>query len=168
MSAFKEISPGDIKGNIFDMVGREWMLVTAGKPGSFNTMTASWGGAGVLWNKPVAFSFIRPQRYTYQFMEKNDYYTLSFYDEKYRSALNLCGTCSGRDVDKVKEAGLTPAFCGDAVYFEEAKLVLVCRKLYAQNMTTDSFIDKNIAATYTGGDLHRTYVGEIVKVLIKD
>lgn len=165
---FKEIKPSEINGNIFDMVGRRWMLVTAGKPGGFNTMTASWGGAGVLWNKPVAFSFIRPQRYTYQFMEKNERYTLSFYEEEYRGALNFCGTHSGRDTDKVKETGLTPAFCGDAVYFEQAKLVLVCRKLYAQDMAMSSFIDKKAASLYSSsGDLHRVYVGEIEKVLIK-
>ncbi len=95
MAVFTEIKPENIKENIFDMVGRQWMLVTAGNRDKFNTMTASWGGAGILWNKPVVFSFIRPQRYTFEFMEKNDCYTLSFYDESYRDALKICGSRSG-------------------------------------------------------------------------
>jgi flavin reductase (DIM6/NTAB) family NADH-FMN oxidoreductase RutF len=167
MSLFNEIKPGKIRDNIFEMIGREWMLVTAGVPGSFNTMTASWGGAGILWSKPVAFSFIRPQRYTYEFLQKHDGYTLSFFDESYREALNLCGSRSGRDTDKVKVTGLTPAYSGDAVYFDEAKLVLICRKLYAQDLTLSGFVDKEIAGTYSGNDLHRVFVGEIEKVLEK-
>lgn len=168
MSTFKEIKADKISGNIFDLIGRQWMLVTGGTPEKFNTMTASWGGAGILWGKPVAFSFIRPQRYTFKFLEDNDYYTLSFYDEKYRNALNFCGAHSGRDFDKVKETGLTPKTSGNAVYFDEAKLVLVCRKLYTQNLDVKSFIDKDIAGTYHKDDLHRVYVGEIEKVLIKE
>lgn len=167
MSVFTEIKPSKIQGNIFEMIGREWMLVTAGTPDSFNTMTASWGGAGILWGKPVAFSFIRPQRYTFGFLQKYGGYTLSFFDEKYRDALNLCGSRSGRDTDKVKETGLTPAYSGDAVYFDEAKLVLICRKLYTQDLTLGGFCDKEIAGTYSGNDLHRVFVGEIEKVLAK-
>jgi flavin reductase (DIM6/NTAB) family NADH-FMN oxidoreductase RutF len=167
MSDFTEIKPGKIQGNIFEMIGREWMLVTAGTPDNFNTMTASWGGAGILWGKSVAFSFIRPQRYTYEFMQKDNSYTLSFFDESYRDALNLCGSRSGRDTDKVKATGLTPAYSGDAVYFDQAKLVLICRKLYAQDLTLSGFADKEIAGTYSGNDLHRVFVGEIEKVLVK-
>lgn len=168
MEVFKEIKPHKLGGNIFDMIGRQWMLVTAGKPGNFNTMTASWGGAGILWGKPVAFSFIRPQRYTYEFMEKNEHYTLSFFTEEYRDALNICGSRSGRDTDKVKETGLTPVDIGDAVYFDEASVVFICRKLYAQDFVIGNFIDKEIARTYSGNDIHRTYIGEIEKVLVKE
>lgn len=168
MTVFNEIKPAEIRDNIFDLIGRQWMLITAGNEKSFNTMTASWGGAGVLWGKPVAFSFVRPQRYTYEFLEKSDRYTLSFYDERYRDALNFCGSHSGRSCDKVKEAGLTPVIDNGAVYFDEAKLVLICRKLYIQDITPECFIDKNIAATYKGVDYHRVYVGEIEKVLAKE
>jgi flavin reductase (DIM6/NTAB) family NADH-FMN oxidoreductase RutF len=167
MSVFTEIKPGNIQGNIFEMVGREWMLVTGGNPDHFNTMTASWGGAGILWGKPVAFSFIRPQRYTCQFLQKYGSYTLSFFDESYRDALNLCGSRSGRNTDKVKATGLTPAYSGDAVYFSEAKLVLICRKLYAQNLNLADFVDEEIANTYSGDDLHRVFIGEIEKVLAR-
>lgn len=168
MGIFNEIKPQKLQGNIFDMIGRQWMLITAGIPGDFNTMTASWGGAGILWGKTVAISFIRPQRYTYQFMEKYNHYTLSFFGEEYREALNICGSRSGRDTDKVKETGLTPVDIGDAVYFDEASVVFICRKLYAQDLTLDNFIDKEIARTYSVTDLHRTYIGEIERVLIKE
>lgn len=168
MSVFKEIKPENLDENIFDLIGRQWMLVTAGNLKELNTMTASWGGAGVLWSKPVAFSFIRPQRYTYEFIEKSDYYTLSFYDEKYRDALRYCGSHSGRNVDKVKETGLTPIECGETVAFDEAKLIFVCRKLYHQDLELDGFNDKDIANDYNKDDLHRIYVGEIVKVLDKE
>lgn len=168
MAVFSEIKPEKIRDNLFDLIGRQWMLVTAGTPEKFNTMTASWGGAGILWGKPVAFSFIRPQRYTFEFMEKCDRYTLSFYDEGYRDALNFCGAHSGRDTDKVAATGLTPAFDGDAVYFDEAKLVLVCRKLYRQDLDPAAFLDPACKKQYTGGDFHRIYVGGIEKVLAKN
>lgn len=168
MAVFTEIKADKIKGNIFDLIGRQWMLVTAGDRDNYNTMTASWGGAGVLWNKPVSFCFIRPQRYTLEFLEKYDHYTLSFYDEGYREALNYCGSHSGRDSDKVKQTGLTPDFDGDAVYFDEAKLVLVCRKLYMQDMNEESFIDKSLLSNYAKGDYHKIFAGEIGKVLIKE
>ena len=102
-------------------------------------MTVSWGSVGIMWNKPVAFTFIRPQRYTFGFLEKNGMFTMSFFDEEYRKALQICGTKSGRDIDKVAATGLTPAFTEDGVpYFEEAKLVLICKKLYAQDLNEES------------------------------
>ena len=121
----KEISPYELNDNIFKTIGKDWTLVTAGTEDKYNTMTASWGSVGIMWNKPVAFTFIRPQRYTYEFIENNEYYTLSVYGEEYRKALTLCGTKSGRDIDKAKETGLTPVFKEKAPYFEQARLVLV-------------------------------------------
>ena len=97
---FKEISVNSINENFFKLIGEKWMLITAGNEQNLNMMTASWGGVGVLWNKNVAFSFIRPNRYTFEFTEQNDYYTLSFYDDEFKSELSFCGTNSGRDVDK--------------------------------------------------------------------
>lgn len=167
MSGFKEIKPEELAGNVFDMIGKKWMLVTAGPRSGFNTMTASWGGLGILWGKPVSFTFVRPQRYTLGFMEKHTYYTLSFYDEKYRDALSFCGSHSGRDTDKIKATGLTPAADGDAVYFSEASAVLVCRKLYVQDLSPASFAENELSKYYTQKDYHREYIGEIEKVLIK-
>ena len=165
MNKFIEIDPLELDGNVFRMIGRDWMLVTAGGERRCNTMTASWGGLGVLWNAPVAFSFVRPSRYTYEFLEKEKYYTLSFFDSGYRRALQLCGSKSGRDVDKIKEAELTPVFDAQAPYFSEARLSLVCRKLYYQDMEPTNFLDPTLQNHYKDGDYHRVYVGEIVKVL---
>ena len=104
----KSIAIKDLSENFFEVIGKEWMLVTAGSKEHFNTMTASWGGIGWLWNKPVVFVFIRSERYTYEFMEENEYFTLSFLGKENRSIYNLCGSKSGREVDKVKETGLNP------------------------------------------------------------
>lgn len=167
MAQLREITPQEMAENPFKLIGSDWALVTAGNRERFNTMTISWGGMGIMWNKPVAFSFIRPQRYTFEFTEKNDMFTMSFFDESYRKALAFCGSKSGRDVDKVKETGLTPAFTEDGVpYFEEAKLVLVCKKLYAQDLNETCVTDAAaVAPFYNGDDYHKMYVSEIVKVL---
>ena len=154
------------KENAFDLIGKEWMLVTAGNTEKFNTMTASWGGIGWLWNKPVAFVFIRPERYTHDFVERENRLTLSFCKEEYRSILQLCGTKSGRDVDKVKETGLKPvALESGAMTFEQARLALDCRKLFKSPMTEANFIDKSILekwyGTQPGGSLHDVYVVEV-------
>lgn len=139
---FSRIDPKELDQNVFSMIGEQWMLVTAGTAERCNTMTASWGGLGVLWGKPVATVYIRPQRYTLEFVEREDCFTLSFFGEEYRKALALCGSKSGRDVDKVKECGFTVAgaACG-APYFEEAGLVLVCKKAYWQDMDPTHFLD---------------------------
>ncbi|MEE0872696.1 MAG: flavin reductase family protein [Ruminococcus sp.] len=167
MADFREITPQEIAENPFKLIGGDWALVTAGDRERFNTMTISWGGMGIMWNKPVVFSFIRPQRYTFEFTEQNDRFTMSFFDEEYRKALAFCGSKSGRDVDKVKETGLTPAFTEDGVpYFEEAKLVLVCKKLYAQDLNAQSITDQAVVSpNYNGNDYHKMYVSEIVKAL---
>ena len=168
MSNFKTIDPSAIADNAFKLIGKDWALVTSGSRESFNTMTVSWGGVGIMWNKPVTFTFIRPQRYTFGFLEKNGFFTMSFFDESYRKALQICGTKSGRDTDKVAETGLTPAFTRDGVpYFEEARLVLVCKKLYAQDLNEDSIVEEAVKGNYNGSDYHRMYVSEIVSVLKK-
>ncbi len=167
MSNFIEIKPEEIQENLFHLIGKEWMLITAGQPQDFNTMTAGWGGAGVMWNAPCAAAVVRPSRYTYEFMEREEYYTLAFLGEAHRAALQLCGRVSGRDTDKVAAAGLTPRFDAAAPYFDEAHLVLVCRKRYVSDLDPQHFLDDRIAAHYQNGDYHRLYLGEIVKVLQK-
>lgn len=150
--------------NPFSRIGSDWCLITAGTEKSFNTMTASWGGVGVLWNKDVATCYIRPQRYTKEFVDREELFTLSFFPDGYRKALSVCGSVSGRDHDKPAETGLTPLFTDGTVTFNQANLVLVCRKLYAQTMTEDSFTDKKLLeSVYPSKDLHTIYVGEIIK-----
>ena len=150
--------------NPFERIGRDWCLITAGNKDSYNTMTASWGGVGILWNKEVATCYIRPQRYTKEFVDREEYFTLSFFPDGWRDALNFCGKYSGRDRDKAAETGLKPFYDGLGVAFEQANLVLVCRKLFAQPMLEESFVDKDtLERNYPARDLHTIYVGEIVK-----
>ncbi|MEI3563163.1 MAG: aldo/keto reductase [Agathobacter rectalis] len=132
--AFKEVKIEELSFNPFTKISKEWMLITAGDEEKHNTMTASWGGVGIMWGMNVATAYIRPQRYTKEFVDAEEMFTLSFFKEDYRKALNLCGSKSGRDCDKDKEAGLTPYYTDGTTAYEEADLIFVCRKLYAQEM----------------------------------
>lgn len=168
MNQFKEISPKELTNNPFKLIGDEWTLITAGSSDSFNTMTASWGGLGVIWGKNVATIYIRPQRYTYEFLEKSDTFTLSFFTEDYKKTLGFCGKYSGRDYDKAKECSLTPTELDGSIAFEEAKLVLVCKKLYHDDINPQNFHDDTIdSINYPQHDYHRMYIGDIVKAYIK-
>lgn len=160
----KRIDPKEIGQNVFSLIGEQWMLITAGTAERCNTMTASWGGLGVFWGAPAATCYIRPQRYTREFVDREEYFTLAFFGEKYRKALALCGGKSGREVDKVRECGFTvkTAECG-APYFEQAQLVLVCRKRYVQPMDPDRIPEDVKEKWYPGQDYHIMYLGEIVE-----
>lgn len=161
-----EISVLDLNDSAFRLIANDWFLLTAGPLGEFNTMTASWGGFGELLMKKVAFVFVRPPRYTYDFMEKNDTFSLSFFDEKYRSTLKLCGTRSGRDIDKMTGLDITPVEESKGiVHFQEAKLVMECRKLYIHDLQPANFIDPVIHDSYPEKDYHRMYIGEITRCL---
>lgn len=166
---FKEINFTDVKENVVDLLKNQWGLVTAGNEKGFNTMTVSWGAVGELWAMDMATIYIRPQRHTVNYLENNDYFTLSFYDAEYHSALAFCGSKSGKDVDKVSETGLTPDFVDSVPYFEEAKLVLVCRKVAKGEFTPQQISDKTIIdKQYPNNDFHYIYYGAIEKVLIKE
>ena len=145
---------------------KTWFLLTAGKfdTGEFNTMTVSWGSLGTLWNKPIAQVFVRPTRHTYEFMESADSFTLSAFPELHRDALRLLGTRSGRDGDKIAEAGLTPSPCSQVSSpgFAEAELILECRKIYWQDLDPRQFLDTTIEGEYPLKDYHRIYLGEIL------
>lgn len=163
----KEIKPEELQKNPFQMIGKEWLLVTAEKEGKANTMTASWGGVGIMWGKPVAYVFIRPQRYTKEFVDAGDHFSLSVLGEDYRKTLNYFGTVSGRDEDKIAKSGLHVAHENGTPYFEEANTVLVCRKLYAQPYDPACFIDKSCDEKwYPNKDYHTMYIAEIEKVLV--
>jgi flavin reductase (DIM6/NTAB) family NADH-FMN oxidoreductase RutF len=164
---FKEILPELLKENPFKLIGEDWMLITAGTPESFNMMTASWGGLGVLWNKNVVICFVRPTRHTFEFLEKSQSFTLSFFGPEHRNILDYCGAYSGRDVNKIKETNLTPVKSSlDSVYFEEARLVLECKKIYFNDLNPGNFLDNSIMRNYQINDYHRMYIGEIHKCLI--
>lgn len=160
------------KENAIDIISKEWMLVAAGTPDHFNMMTASWGGIGFLWNKPVAFVFVRPSRYTHEFIEQNDRLSLSFLGDDFRDVMNFCGTKSGRNCDKAKETGLKAvALDGGTVGFEQARLTLECRKLYKTAFKPEEFIDKKCLERWyndkVGGELHDVYIVEIESVYEK-
>ncbi len=170
MTTFKEMLPKELTQNTFRMIGDDWMLITAMDPatGKYNTMTASWGGFGVLFHKPVAYIFIRPQRYTKEFVDKTDCVTLSFFGGEMRKALQLCGTRSGKDCDKIREAGLSAFVDGKTVGFREADKIFVCRKIYASALLQEGFLsDKIPADVYAEGDYHTMYILEIEKILTK-
>lgn len=157
-----------LKENPVSLFDDNWALLTAGNKESYNTMTVSWGAMGELWNKDVCFAFVRPQRYTFEFMEREKFFTLSFFGEEYKKALAFCGRNSGRDCDKAKETGLTPAEIENSMTFEESEIVFVCKKLYIQDIDPEGFIDSSIDSTcYPSKDYHRVYVGEIVGAYVK-
>lgn len=164
----KDVSIHKIDGNFVDLIGKQWMLITAGTKDSFNTMTAAWGGFGFLWNVPVAYIFIRPQRYTFEFVEKYDDFTLCFFEKKYKSILSYCGANSGRDVNKIKETGLTvkETDAGN-IYFEQAKLVVECSKLYQDDINPEHFKDRLINRNYPNKDYHRMYIGKVINCWVK-
>lgn len=157
-----------IKMNNFSSLKKEWALVTAGNENKLNTMTVSWGGTGIIWNKNVTFIFIRPQRYTFEFLENNNSYSVCFLEENHRDILNLCGTKSGRDIDKIKETGLIPVFDEEAPYFKQTKLAFICRKLYGQFIDPSCFTDDKICSEYPNKDYHKIFIGEIIKCLTKN
>lgn len=181
---FTKVSPAvldTLDFNPYKKVGKDWFLVTAGNGSGWNTMTASWGFAGVMWGKNTFTTVIRPQRYTKEFIDKEEYFTISFFCEEMKKALSYCGAHSGRDCDKAKETGLIPMFIkdGSEVYggeysfdvtsFEQAELVLVCRKSYVQEMLPECFTDKsNDEKWYAAKDYHFQYIGEIVQAYVKE
>lgn len=161
----KTVKPEHIKDNAFKLISEDWGLLTAGNKDAYNMMTVSWGTMGELWNRKIVIVFVRPQRYTCGFMEKHDTFTLGFFDEKYRDALKLCGSKSGKDIDKTAETGLTPVINDDYVYFKEARLVFVLKKIYSDDLKSSSFLDKTIEKNYPIQDYHRFYIGEIIETL---
>lgn len=166
---FKSISPYELNVNPFEAIDKQWMLITAGSEQKCNTMTASWGGLGVIWNRCTATCYIRPQRYTNEFVQQGEYFSLCFFGSgNMRDALTLCGRKSGRDCDKIAESGLTVRFDKQAPYFEEAQTVFICRKLHTQKIDPAGFADEAINSNYTSGDYHFMYIGEIVECLVKD
>ena len=148
----------------FDVFSRDWALVTAGTPDHYNTMTIGWGGLGTLWGRPVATVYVNPRRYTHSFLDQNDTFTVTFFDEPYREDLNILGTLSGRDGDKVARTKLTPVPVGPSVGFREARLTLLCKKIYRQDMDV-SAMPASVAAGYRDEPPHTMFIGEVIDIL---
>lgn len=157
-----------IEMNPFTKIGKDWGLVTAGTKANANTMTVSWGGVGVLWGKNVAYIFIRDSRYTKEFIDKGDFFSVTFLDQQYREALNYCGSHSGRNENKIEKAGLTLASKHSIPYIDEGNLVLLCQKMAAVPITEDTFIAPDLKSKwYADNDMHTMYIGEIIEVLAR-
>ena len=150
---------------IFSQFDRKWALLTAGTIDSFNTMTVSWGGLGTIWNKSVATVYVRASRYTHEFMDKSDYFTVSFYAEDKRKILGVLGSKSGRVMDKIHDSGLTAVSVGESVSFKEADVTLLCRKLFCQRLELSNIPDEIVKSCYASGDPHDMYIGEVVEIL---
>jgi flavin reductase (DIM6/NTAB) family NADH-FMN oxidoreductase RutF len=169
MPNFKSLTPTDFS-SVFDRLNKDWMLITAGDGSYSNSMTASWGAFGILWNKPVAICFIRPQRHTFALAEQKGGMALSFFDEEWKKALSYMGKFSGRDGDKHEACGMTIALSEDGIpYPEQARTVLLCRKLYASRLEENGFIDPAlIEKNYPQNDFHQMYVCSIEAVLQRE
>jgi flavin reductase (DIM6/NTAB) family NADH-FMN oxidoreductase RutF len=168
MSGFNEIAPERFDVSPFRAIGTEWMLIAAEKAGRVNAMTASWGGLGVMWRKNVVFAVIRPQRFTKEFVDGSDTFSLNFLGPDRKNDLSYFGSVSGRDEDKIARTGLTVVHDAGAPYFAEAGTAILCRKLFAQPYEERSFIDPKIAKElYAAGDFHTLYIGEVLKILAR-
>lgn len=167
MHTFQPFPIEQLEINPFEKIGKEWALVSAGSKQRANTMTISWGGVGVLWGKNVAFVFVRDSRYTKEFIDSNDFFSISFMSSQYRDALNYCGSHSGRDEDKLNNAGLNWNYKLSIPFIDEGNLILLCQKLSATKITEDFFISPDIKKWYADGDMHTMYVAEILEVLAR-
>ncbi len=163
---FREIEVKQLNENFIKDIADEWMLITAGNEKKYNMMTASWGFMGEIWGNDSAVALIRPSRYTLEFINANDYFTLSFYGDN-KDIHKICGSKSGRDVDKTELCRLDPVF-DKAPYFKQARLVLICKKQYVQKMESSCFTDKEPLERWYDNDLHYMIIGKIEKVLIKE
>lgn len=167
LPGYKNVPADKIPGNYIKLLN-DWTLVTSGVAGQENVMTASWGGLGVLWEKPVAICFLNPTRYSVQVMDKGEYYTISFYTEAYKDALKYCGSVSGRDTDKIKGSGLTPVkMPSGSTAFAEAWMILECRKIVSQQIQPNAVYAKDLKEGWTKDGFHKMYIGEILNVWIK-
>lgn len=169
MHSFQPYPAEMLDFNAFNKIGKDWTLITAGNKEKANTMTASWGGIGVMWGKNTATVFIRDSRYTKEFIDKEETFSLTFLDASYKSALKYLGAVSGRDEDKIGNAKLHLDYYEDRTpYIDEGNLVIVCRKMSATRMTEEQFIDPQIKEKwYADGNMHTMYIGEIIEILAR-
>lgn len=170
--SFKQISPEELNQNPFVAIGSEWMLIAAEKGGKTNAMTASWGGVGIMWGKPAAFAFIRQTRYTKEFVDAGDHFTLNFFGGKFKKELGYFGRVSGRDEDKIAKTGMNVSTVENVPVFDDATTVLVCRKMFTQKLDEAGFIDRKVLEqNYEIGSsdfMYSIYIAEIEKILVKE
>jgi flavin reductase (DIM6/NTAB) family NADH-FMN oxidoreductase RutF len=170
MKEFKKTTWKELNDNVIRLIGKDWMLIAAGNIDDYNMMTASWGTMGWLWEKPVTTIYVRPQRHTHNYTEREDYYTISFYKEDNKDILRKMGSVSGRNFDKMNYDKLTPIITENgSIAFKEAYLIIECKKLYSMVLKEDDFIDKDVVNDkYPERDFHTVYYGEILNVWVKE
>ena len=165
----KEISIKELDDNAFDLIANQWAIITVKADDKVNAMTANWVQLGYLWSQNVITTYVRRQRYTYDFIEKNNEYAICFFEEAYRKELGYLGTKSGRDFDKLKECNMTVSQYNNVDYIDQARLVFICEKIYVDDIREEKFIDKNIIADcYPNKDFHKVYVSRIKHILVKE
>ncbi len=151
--------------DIFQQFDKKWALLTSGSEDNYNTMTISWGSLGTIWNKPTATVYVRGSRYTHDYIDSNDYFTISFYPEKYKKELGILGSKSGREMDKMSDSGLTAIKIGTSITFKEAELTIVCKKLFKQRLLSENMPADVVNAFYGDNDLHDMYIGEVIDIV---
>lgn len=164
-----EISVKDLKIDPFQAF-RNWAMITAKVANKHNSMIIGWGCLGVLWRKDVACVFVRENRYTYEFIEQSDYFTISFYDEKYKKDLTIYGTKSGKNVDKDALTNFHPISIDEAITYEEAHTTIVCKKIYQSKLEPSDYLNDVAEEFYKlndDGTRHHIYIGEIIKIVKK-
>jgi flavin reductase (DIM6/NTAB) family NADH-FMN oxidoreductase RutF len=165
---FRDLCLNDFKENVIKLISDEYMLITAGDKEKFNMMTASWGFMGEMWGEDSVAVVVRPSRYTMDFIDKSDYFTLTFFGDN-KEVHKICGSKSGRNTDKVKETGLTPVFDDNCVWFDEARIVLKIKKKYVQPMSKEFLTDKSVDEKwYKDGDWHNLIIGTIERIYVRE
>jgi hypothetical protein len=165
--SFQKIDLKDLDMNVFEAIGHDWMLISAGDQDKVNTMTASWGGMGVLWNQNVVIAYIRPQRYTKEFVDHQECFSLSFFDG-YKKELGVLGRVSGRDTDKIQDVHFHTTYLENVPTFQEAKLVFIVEKIYQDTLKPECFLDKSLDdKNYPQKDYHTMYIAKIKSVYVQ-
>lgn len=169
MNQFKAIKPEEITKNPFELLGKDWTLITAKKDDKVNTMTASWGGVGVFWGADVVYIFVRQSRYTKEFIEASDEFSLTFFNpDQYHKTLGYLGKVSGRTEDKIAKAGLTVIEQDGVPFFEEAEMAILCKKVGKYAIDPKGMLDETVIPKwYADHDYHDMYIGKIMQVLKK-
>ncbi len=176
--AFKKITPSEFNENVFDLIKKDWFLMTAEADGVVNTMTVAWATLGILWQKPVVIVAVRPERYTHEIASKADTFSLTTLPSEpaWKKVLGVCGTKSGREMDKVKECGLTVEHEGETPYFTDGRLAIICKKLCVSQLAEEDFPTDELSKFYggennasgEGGGYHHLYIAEITDILVQE
>ena len=167
---FRKIDIKDFNENPFTLFKKDAALMTVGTLADHNTMTVGWGTLGILWRNEIAIAYVKPTRYTFEYMDKTDTFVFAWFDdsEKSKDILKFCGTKSGRDYDKDKECNLTPIEIDGGIGYEEARLLIVCEIIYEDQFKEEEMRDISYMSIYPDNLLHHRYIGRIKGIYYKE